>query len=730
MPPEQANGEIDKIGPWSDLYSLGVLLFELLTNQLPFQGSVLSILSQIATKEPPLPSSLRPGLDPRLDLICRRMMAKHPQDRFASMIEVEEVLTSWLAAKLTRSASEGAMTPADSMASLARRVSVSAEQSEQKAAASESLSLAPASGERAGVRGPTPAAKKSIAAPNDIAQQQERAKQFLAKRDYEAAIPLLTKLAALKEPQFQEIATWAKQTLPTAQEQQQKLREAAVSACQKARALRRQCDYAGAVQVLELIPVAGRTTELQQLLAESTDLADECSSLRQDIDESVKRKKYSRLRSLLERYLKLKPDSPKMERLLRNLNKNRPARAVANYDGTQTYFDVAGRLVEPKELILSVTLIVALFIPVYYFAHTYFTHPHGEQNNAILPDSSNNNANAIPAKQPDPSPVVSQPQQGVNSPNMSAPPPIANSPAATPPAITQVSKPIRLTVQPLPEVSINPGEGKRVTVRVESENADGGIRLELQGLPVGVSLKGGVAIIPRGAKQADVELVVDRNVKKMSADVSVVASVGSVSNKQSLRLNITSIVFQDDFKDPNKSKLPSQSQGNLSQGYENGRYFIRLQSGKTSSGGVTFAPPVNDFDAVFTVRASGAGLSSVAIIFREEPRSNNTLMRHLWFVDNRGISVVSEQTFDASGQRKERFIVKHTDIALPRTEWLQLRIRAIGGRADLYVNNQLFRTVPVGVQKASPLTITLTKYDESTRSTLELSDVKIEQINE
>ncbi len=382
MPPEQANGEIDKIGPWSDLYSLGVLLFELLTNQLPFQGSVLSILSQIATKEPPLPSSLRPGLDPRLDLICRRMMAKHPQDRFASMIEVEEVLTSWLAAKLTRSASEGAMTPADSMASLARRVSVSAEQSEQKAAASESLSLAPASGERAGVRGPTPAAKKSIAAPNDIAQQQERAKQFLAKRDYEAAIPLLTKLAALKEPQFQEIATWAKQTLPTAQEQQQKLREAAVSACQKARALRRQCDYAGAVQVLELIPVAGRTTELQQLLAESTDLADECSSLRQDIDESVKRKKYSRLRSLLERYLKLKPDSPKMERLLRNLNKNRPARAVANYDGTQTYFDVAGRLVEPKELILSVTLIVALFIPVYYFAHTYFTHPHGDTASA------------------------------------------------------------------------------------------------------------------------------------------------------------------------------------------------------------------------------------------------------------------------------------------------------------------------------------------------------------
>ena len=127
MSPEQANGETDRIGPWSDLYSLGVMLFELLTSQLPFQGSVLTILSQIATKEPPLPSSLRPGLDPRLDLICRRMMAKRPQDRFASMTEVEQELTRWLKSDstLTRSASEALLPPVDSVASLARRVSMS-----------------------------------------------------------------------------------------------------------------------------------------------------------------------------------------------------------------------------------------------------------------------------------------------------------------------------------------------------------------------------------------------------------------------------------------------------------------------------------------------------------------------------------------------------------------------------------------------------------------------------
>ncbi|MBC7817071.1 MAG: hypothetical protein IAG10_09315, partial [Planctomycetaceae bacterium] len=221
------------------------------------------------------------------------------------------------------------------------------------------------------MRGPTPAAKKSIAAPNDIPQQQQRAKILLAERDYEAAIPLLTKLAALKEPQFPETATWAKQTLPTAHEQHQKLREAAVSACQKARALRLQCDYAGAVQVLELIPVAGRTTELQQLLSESTDLADECSSLRQEIDESLKRKKYSRLRSLLERYLKLRPDSPKMERLLRNLEKNHPARAVANFQETQTYYDVAGRLFTPRDLFLIVFVFTTVFLAMSYAYYSY-----------------------------------------------------------------------------------------------------------------------------------------------------------------------------------------------------------------------------------------------------------------------------------------------------------------------------------------------------------------------
>jgi serine/threonine protein kinase len=92
MSPEQIEGDPDSVGPASDQYSLGVVLYEMLTRQLPFRGSVVNVLAQILTKDLTRPSELRPGLDPRIEAVCLRMMAKKTTDRFPSMKAVAEEL--------------------------------------------------------------------------------------------------------------------------------------------------------------------------------------------------------------------------------------------------------------------------------------------------------------------------------------------------------------------------------------------------------------------------------------------------------------------------------------------------------------------------------------------------------------------------------------------------------------------------------------------------------------
>jgi formylglycine-generating enzyme required for sulfatase activity/serine/threonine protein kinase len=96
MSPEQVEGEPDKIGPATDQYSLGVILYELLTAQLPFRGSVIAVMGQILTKELTPPSQLRPDLDRRIEVVCLKMMAKTRSERFASLKAVADELAAIL----------------------------------------------------------------------------------------------------------------------------------------------------------------------------------------------------------------------------------------------------------------------------------------------------------------------------------------------------------------------------------------------------------------------------------------------------------------------------------------------------------------------------------------------------------------------------------------------------------------------------------------------------------
>ena len=89
--PEQASGTATT--PATDVYSLGVVLFELLAGEVPFSGeSPLAVAMQHVSTPPPSLLEYRPDLSPRLAAAVDRALAKHPEDRFASMDEFADEL--------------------------------------------------------------------------------------------------------------------------------------------------------------------------------------------------------------------------------------------------------------------------------------------------------------------------------------------------------------------------------------------------------------------------------------------------------------------------------------------------------------------------------------------------------------------------------------------------------------------------------------------------------------
>ena len=96
MSPEQVQGLVDEMGTGCDIYSLGVIFYELLTGHRPFEGEAWDLPRQIVRDEPLPPSAIFPDLDPELDDIVLRALAKKARDRYRSMDEFARAIADHL----------------------------------------------------------------------------------------------------------------------------------------------------------------------------------------------------------------------------------------------------------------------------------------------------------------------------------------------------------------------------------------------------------------------------------------------------------------------------------------------------------------------------------------------------------------------------------------------------------------------------------------------------------
>jgi serine/threonine protein kinase len=95
MSPEQARGNVTQIGPTSDIYSLGIVLYELLCGRRPFSGTITEVLGRILLTETPPPSQFKGGIDPALEAIVMKAISKQPGERYQSMKEFAATLAGY-----------------------------------------------------------------------------------------------------------------------------------------------------------------------------------------------------------------------------------------------------------------------------------------------------------------------------------------------------------------------------------------------------------------------------------------------------------------------------------------------------------------------------------------------------------------------------------------------------------------------------------------------------------
>ncbi|HUQ70207.1 MAG TPA: serine/threonine-protein kinase, partial [Planctomycetaceae bacterium] len=314
MSPEQVEGNPDKMTAAADQYSLGVMLYEMLTGQLPFRGSIAAVIAQITTKSPQPPRELKPEIDPRLEAICLRMLSKTAEDRFASLKVV-----------------------ADELATILR---------EPKSSAAALTTT-------------------TVSATLSMADRQRQIQMLLNEGDLTGAQEALNGLAALTDLRLQKVADWAKQQLAKLRADAQRRQTEAPEVLALARKLVKKHDYADAAKLLGQVPAAFRSHELSDLLEQATDKQEECDALLADIEKAIRKEQPTELPILLKRFLQLKPGHTGMQRLAADIKKHGIERAMRVRKGDRHYLDPAGQVWNPFHLVFAACGLAALCLGIY-----------------------------------------------------------------------------------------------------------------------------------------------------------------------------------------------------------------------------------------------------------------------------------------------------------------------------------------------------------------------------
>jgi serine/threonine protein kinase len=102
MSPEQASGNLQSVDQRSDVYSLGVMLYEMLCGELPFRGNAQRLIQQVVENDPPPPSRFRKRIPRDLETICMKAINRELTGRYASVHELSDDLSRWMESKPIR----------------------------------------------------------------------------------------------------------------------------------------------------------------------------------------------------------------------------------------------------------------------------------------------------------------------------------------------------------------------------------------------------------------------------------------------------------------------------------------------------------------------------------------------------------------------------------------------------------------------------------------------------